>query len=86
MSTTVTLTHKGWFGLCPVYFANLDGPSPLVLERHRLLVPLLMLSEALFAAAFALCETARLDWQPEWPMFVTGDLQPPKQISLPGVL
>ena len=30
---TVTLTHKGWLGLCPVYFGDIDSEAPVVEPR-----------------------------------------------------
>jgi len=44
------LTHKGWFGLCPVYIGDIHGDAPLLVERHWSLLPLMVISEWLFAA------------------------------------
>ena len=82
MNTTVSLTHKGWFGICPVYFGNLDRPAPLVIERHWSLLPLMLLSEGLFALTFLFASRFG-DIEPAWPLTVTGELDPPKSIVVP---
>lgn len=72
--TTIRVTHKGWFGLCPVYLGNLDDACPLVLERSRLLVPLMMLSEAMFGVVNWCMSALRPDHEPGWPIRVTGEI------------
>lgn len=79
----VRLTHKGWFGICPVYFANLDSDAPLVVERHWSLLPLMLLSESCFGIVFALASLLT-DFEPQWPLRVTGELDTPKSIPVPG--
>lgn len=73
----ITLTHKGWFGLCPVYFAGLDTEAPLIDPRHWSLAPLMWLTELLYGAYFLLATMARPDFTPEWPLMVTGPLKTP---------
>lgn len=75
-----TLTHKGWFGICPVYFADLGSGAPLVMERHWLLQPLMMASELFFATVFMLAILLDKDFSPEWPLVVTGELDPPRDL------
>ncbi|MBE2242453.1 MAG: hypothetical protein IAE86_06845 [Burkholderiaceae bacterium] len=78
---TLTLTHKGWFGVCPVYLADLDSDAPLVVERHWALVPLMLLSEACFGALFVL-GSLFAGFEPAWPISVTGELDTPVTIDV----
>lgn len=71
-------THKGWFGVCPVYYADLAGPAPMVAPRHWVLTPLLWGSEAMFAFCFALQGLVDPLSEPAWPLRVTGKLKEPK--------
>ena len=80
MQRTVTYTHKGWFGLCPVYFADLDGEAPEVGERHALLLPLMLLSEGLFAIVAAITAPLAPAHALGFPLLVTGELVPPLQV------
>jgi hypothetical protein len=68
------LTHKGWFGICPVFFGDLCSPAPMVVERHPIYLPLFMISEVLYSLCFMVCEAMNPAWIPEWPLKVTGDL------------
>jgi hypothetical protein len=76
------LTHKGWFGICPVYFGGLHTGAPLIVERHVLLLPLMVLSEVMFSIAFKCKGLIDPDYEPEWPLRVTGELAQP--IKAPG--
>lgn len=73
----VEFSHKGWFGVCPVLLADIDGDAPVVHPRHVLLAPLFWLSEAIFAAVFLLAAAVRPQWEPAWPLHVTGELPRP---------
>lgn len=75
------LTHRGWFGLCPVYFGGLESGEPLVEPRHFLLTPLMMLSEGLFAVAFWCASAMDPTFEPSWPLRVTGKLAQPKRVT-----
>lgn len=78
-----TFTHKGWFGICPVYFANLQSDSPVVHERRPWMLPLMMISEFMYGVAFACTRLVRPDWEPMWPLRVTGVISPPLVLDLP---
>jgi len=67
-------THKGWFGFCPVYLANLETDSPVVHERHKFLLPLFILSELFFGGYFFIRTSLQPDFIPEWPITVTGEI------------
>ncbi|UOK71698.1 hypothetical protein [Ancylobacter polymorphus] len=72
------LTHKGWFGVCPVYIGGLDSPAPLIHQRHWLFLPLFILSEHIFAAIIYLKSWQDPEWEPSWPLRVTGTIEPRK--------
>lgn len=80
---TVTLTHKGWFGLCPVYLAAPDSAGADVHERHWVFAPLMWLSLALYGLCFAIAEAMDPLFEPQWPLKVTGQLAKPRTIVLP---
>ena len=73
----IPLTHKGWFGICPVYFGRLDSEAPLVVERHKLLLPLMMLSEFVYGLVLMFSE------DPQWPLIITGELPPGRVLDVP---
>ena len=78
----VDVTHKGWFGICPVYFGGIETDAPLVLERHWLLMPLLAVSEFFFFLCFVAIEL--MGHEPQgWPLKITGKLDAPRTITLP---
>lgn len=73
----VTLTHKGWFGICPVYLGDLDGKAPYVFERHRYFLPLMVFSEWVFEVIMFFRASANPAYEPEWPLTVTDVLPQP---------
>lgn len=81
IQVTVSLTHKGWFGICPVYFAGLHSSAPLVIERHWSLVPLMLLSECLYGLVFVV-GSFLAGFEPAWPLCVTGELEPHRAITI----
>ena len=70
-------THKGWFGICPVYFGDLETESPNILERHWLFIPLMDLSELFFRIGFHIMEFFDAEYEPSWPLRITGELKAP---------
>lgn len=78
----IALTHKGWFGLCPVYFGNMHSESPLVLERHPALLPLMMFSEAMFQLVMIIMDIAGQD-PPGFPLRITGKLDGSRVLDVP---
>lgn len=85
MQTQVTLTHKGWFGLAPVYFGNLESEAPAVIERHWSLGWLIDVSDAFFQLANVLASIANADHEPFFALRVTGELTPPKVVMFDEV-
>lgn len=81
----VEFTHKGFFGLCPVHFAGLDTDAPVIHPRNVLLSPLFWLSELVFVVAFLFIGAFRPEWEPEWPLQITGELPRPLVRVFPDV-
>lgn len=67
-------THKGWFGLCPVYIAELDSGAPIIDPRHWSLLPLMAASEWIYTALFFVMSAVNADYQPAWPIRITGKI------------
>ena len=82
MARKVTLTHKGWLGLCPVYLANPGAGGSDVPERHWTLAPLLLLSLWIYELCFTLQQLADPAFVPQWPLKVTGRLAAPVAIDV----
>lgn len=77
MGYSLTFTHRGWFGLCPVRIARLDSPCPVLEAAHWSLEWLMDLSEVLLCAAAWV--HAQLDpaYEPEWPIWLAAEIVPP---------
>ena len=77
MKIQFTFTHRGWFGICPVYLGGLDTEGPVVDPRHWTLTPLMMLSEAVYWVVFRCCEAMNPAFEASFPLRITGKLDPP---------
>lgn len=73
----MTYTHKGWFGFCPVYYSRPESEAPGVIARHWGFAALLSMSEWLFGLYFTVRQFVNIDYEPQWPMLITGELNPP---------
>ncbi len=71
----VMLTHKGWFGLCPVWIGLLHTEEPIVEPRHALLGWLMDLSDGIYAALHTL-QAMVSDEEPSFPLRITGEIEP----------
>lgn len=69
----ITYTHKGWFGLCPVYIAEPLANDPWIDARYPCTDWLIDLS-ALFFRVFV---NRGADDYPTWAIRVTGELEDP---------
>lgn len=78
----ILLTHKGWFGFCPVYFAELDSEAPFIEPRHPLFSFLFTLSEMMFASIHWFQELINPYAEQFWVITVTGELEEPIEISI----
>jgi hypothetical protein len=71
------LTHKGLFcGIAPVYIGGLETDAPLVVERHWSLMPVLWMTEVLFSAFVFVGSLFAPDWEPMYPLVITGEIEP----------
>jgi hypothetical protein len=68
----VAFTHKGWFGIAPVYMADVDTDSPRLEPRVPFTGWLISLSAAIFDLLNA----------EAFPIKFTGELTPPKMIEV----
>ena len=53
MQVTLTYTHKGWFGLCPVFIGGHETDCPTMKARHWTLEWLFDLSAIMMGLASA---------------------------------
>lgn len=68
-------THKGWFGICPVYLGNLDQEYCVkVAPRWWFVVPLFVVSEWWQGAIIYVRTWAYPEYEPSWEFEVTGEL------------
>jgi len=67
-------THKGWFGICPVYLYNTDKDPIGIAPRWECVVPLFVVSEWFQGASIWLCTLANPMYVPYWKIKVTGEL------------
>lgn len=71
-----TLTHKGWFGICPVYYANpYNDPEPFLIERRWAFYPVFWISEVMLEAVMMFVELLGGD-APGYPLRITGKIKP----------
>jgi hypothetical protein len=75
-----TVTHKGWFGVCPVYLGDIESDSPFVVERLPIYYPLLVFSEAMYQVVMNFMEWMGQE-PPGFPLVVGKRLDPPRQID-----
>ena len=73
MMDEITYTHKGWFGLCPVYIESPYSDEPGMEARYPYTDWLMTLSVWIYSVCFRLFEVDN----PMWPMRVTGELEDP---------
>lgn len=67
--------HKGWiFGVVPVYIGDLESRGPMIAERNGIPEWWFSLFEALFGIFCWLMTLANPDFEPTFPILVTGEL------------
>ncbi len=67
-------THKGWFGICPIYIGKLHSDAPAVAPRWEWVVPLFVISEWWQGAAIWVCTLVNPAYTPLWKLRITGAL------------
>ncbi|HEX4918049.1 MAG TPA: hypothetical protein VFV43_09155 [Limnobacter sp.] len=68
-------THKGWFGLCPVYVGDINSEAPLLSARWDCVEWLMDLSEAVFSVTMPIHHWLTGN-EPMWPIRITGIIKP----------
>ena len=71
--TSVTFTHKGWFGLCPIYISEPYSEGPTLEPRIPYTGWFLDLQADIYGIFFNLVQ----DEDPMWPIKITGELKKP---------
>ena len=72
-----TYTHKGWFGIAPVYISEPESDAPGIEARWPALEWLVDLSEVVFGLVFSAMEIVAPDHEPMYPIRITGRLKEP---------
>lgn len=75
------LTHKGWFGLCPVYIGDIDDEGPFIDPRHWSLMWLMLLSAFAYQVIMTVCDFVGVECG-GLPIKVTGELESPMTIEV----
>ncbi|WP_343590156.1 hypothetical protein [Paracidovorax wautersii] len=69
-------THYGWFvGLVPVYVGDLDQVAPVVAERNGVPEWCFTLAEAAFGLFCWVSSMVSPDFEPSFPILITGEIQ-----------
>jgi hypothetical protein len=71
-ATSCKPTHKGWFGICPVYIAGLDSHELHVWERHMIFMPLFWFSAAMQGVCIFIISMLKADYEPAFAVRITG--------------
>ena len=68
-----TFTHYGWFGMCPVYLAHLNGPCPTIAERNWVPEWWLSLNHHLVGTYIMLRSLMDEDYEPMFGFVISGE-------------
>lgn len=74
MKQRIVLTHKGWYGLCPVYIGALDSDEPIMGWRHWAAAPLFWISMVIEFTIVQAMLFSNPDVETSLPLRVTGRL------------
>ena len=77
------LTHKGWFGFCPIYLGDVHSDAPIVIVRYEWLWPLMTLSQW-FQMALVFVQTFPFGGDAGWLIAQGKELKEPKWIMSDG--
>lgn len=78
----IQFTHKGWFGLCPIYLANVDSDAPYIEPRFMLTSWLISLSTFIYGSCIWFVSVINPAFEPAWPMLITDELANPIWIEV----
>lgn len=76
-------THKGWFGICPIYIADIETDCPALTPRveNWFFETLFWISHYMFVVVFAVADffshLMHSNWRMGFPICVTGELLVP---------
>lgn len=79
----VTLTHRGWFLLCPVYLADLEAVEPFLEPRRFIPDWWMAANEFAFGVLVVFARAINPESDPPFPILVTGDITPPLTLDAP---
>lgn len=77
MKQTIEFTHYGYFGICPVMFADLESGAPHIEPRFKL-GWLMDISESLIGLYFNFRINRDPGYEPMFPLLVKGEFKTPK--------
>jgi hypothetical protein len=71
--------HIGWFcGMCPVYLSGIDTGEPMIVERNWVPEWWFSVTEALFAAFCYFASWLDPEFEPAFPIMITGVIAGPE--------
>lgn len=75
----VTYTHKGWFGICPIYIGNFQKVNdiPDIDYRHWIFQPLMLVSGFTIDSYHFIMSMIDDLHEPMYTMYITGKLNQP---------
>lgn len=73
----IPFTHKGWFGICPIYLADVDSDGPRIEPRFMFTGWLIHLSTFIYGSCIWFITSINPEFEPRWPMLITGALDKP---------
>lgn len=74
-------THKGLFaGVVPIYLSHIDSDAPYVVGRWWWCDLLMEIIEPLFGLCISLRTLFDDDYEPTYPMQITGEINPPRRM------
>lgn len=79
--TTVTFTHYGWFGLCPIIIAQHDSDMPVFQARYRFTEWLFDFSDWMYERCNDILTFMNPDYEPGYPFTIRGELDPPLTVK-----
>lgn len=77
MKVTLKFTHRGWFGICPVYVSDPEGWAPVIEPRHLLLTLLFWVSEAAIETIHLVRRAMDPQYEGMYFLLITGELEKP---------